>query len=439
VRQNSSDAFCRQSIFDDAIIIFQLFLMVAPSFFSHFIDTAINFMLLMMIEASNFKSWRIMFKRLLTLPLEGSNSIFLFGPRGTGKTSWLKAHLPESLYIDLLEFSTCSMLSANPGRLENLIPPGYTNWVIVDEVQRVPELLNEVHRLIESRKIRFILTGSSARSLRKRGVNLLAGRALTYHLHPLVIQEMGDAFNFTHALEYGLLPTAAVHTDPKKYLESYVQTYVREEVLQEGLTRNIGAFSRFLETASFSQGGVLNFSEIARELSINRLMVSDYFDILDELLLATRISVFTLRAKRKMVAHQKFYFFDTGVYKNLRPMGPLDTKEEAEGAALETLFYQSLRAINDYFGLGYTIYFWRTSSGTEVDFVIYGPRGLHAFEIKRSSQINNKTFVGLKTFQEDYPEAKLHVINLGKNKEYHNNINVIPFEMALKELPQLIG
>lgn len=218
-----------------------------------------------------------------------------------------------------------------------------------------------------------------------------------------------------------------------------MQTYLREEVLQEGLTRNIGAFTRFLEVASFSQGAVLNISEIARELSLNRLLVASYFDILEDLLLAVRIPVFTQRAKRKIIAHQKFYFFDAGIYRTVRPVGLLDTVEEIDGAALETLFLQSLRAINDYFDLGYKIYFWRTQSGTEVDFVIYGPRGLYAFEIKRSAKISPKALKGLKGFQEDYPEAKLYLLFFGKYKEYHDGITVLPYEEALRDLSQLIS
>ena len=380
-----------------------------------------------------------MYNRILKLPLEGKSSLFLFGPRGTGKTSWIKANMPESLYLDLLDFSTYSPLASDPSRLDNLIPKDYNSWVVIDEVQRIPELLNEVHRLIESKKIKFLLTGSSARSLRKGGVNLLAGRALTYNMHPLTIQELEKDFDMNHILEFGLLPASIKHDDPQKYLNSYVQTYIREEVFQEGLTRNIGAFNRFLETASFSQGSLLNFSEIARELSLNRLVVAGYFEILEDLLIATRISPFTHRAKRKMIAQQKFYFFDVGVYKTLRPMGPLDTREEAEGAELETLFYQSLRAINDYFNLNYKIYFWRTASGSEVDFIIYGPKGLHAFEIKRSSKVTPKSLRGLKTFKDDYPEAKLYLIFLGKNKEYHGDINAIPLKKTLKDLPQIIG
>lgn len=379
-----------------------------------------------------------MFNRLLHLPLESQTSIFLFGPRGTGKTSWLKSHLPNAVYLDLLDFNVYSFLSSNPTRLEQFIPSLYNDWIIIDEVQRVPELLNEVHRLIENKKYRFILTGSSARSLRRKGINLLAGRAFRYHMHPLVIQEIGSAFNLSHSLEFGLLPTAVTHKDPKQYLENYVQTYLREEILQEGLTRNIGAFSSFLEVASFSQGQVLTMTEIGRELALNRFTVTNYFAILEDLLLSIRIPPFTQRAKRKMIAHEKFYFFDTGVYRALRPMRPLDSRDEADGAALETLFLQSVRAINDYQNLGYKIYFWRTASGSEVDFVLYGPRGLHAIEIKRSNRVTNQSLRGLKSFAEDYPEAKLHLLFLGTHKEYHGNITAIPFEKALLELPELI-
>jgi predicted AAA+ superfamily ATPase len=381
----------------------------------------------------------LMYSRILKLPLQSKSSIFLFGPRGTGKTSWIKSYLSDSLYLDFLDFSTYNSLAADPSRLENMIPPNYDKFVVIDEVQRVPELLNEVHRLIEARGFKFLLTGSSARSLRRKGVNLLAGRALTYHMHPLTAQELGDDFNLAQAIQYGLLPTVIHHPDPKKYLESYVQTYLREEVVQEGLTRNIGGFSRFLEVASFSQGNILNFSEIARETSLNRSAVADYFTILEDLLLAQRIDVFTQRAKRKMVAHQKFYFFDSGIYKILRPTGLLDTKEETDGAALETLFLQSLAAINDYLELGYKIYFWRTSSGAEVDFILYGPRGLHAFEIKRSSRVDSKALRGLKEFKLDYPEAKLHFVYLGSTKAYYDQITAIPLEVALKDLPTLIG
>lgn len=377
---------------------------------------------------------------MLNLPLEHQSSLFLFGPRGTGKTSWIKANMPNALYIDLLQFQTYEELATNPGRLENIIAQATTaDWIVIDEVQRCPELLNEVHRLIELKKYRFLLTGSSARSLRRQGVNLLAGRALRYNMHPLIYQELGDAFNLEHALKFGLLPMTFEHQSPAQYLENYVQTYLREEVAAEGLTRNLITFTRFLEAASFSQGGLLNVTEVARDVGINRLTVANYFSILEDLLIAIQVPVFTKRAKRKVVAHAKFYFFDTGVYRIIRPRRPLDITEEIDGAALETLFLQSLRAVSDYNNLGYEIYFWRTQAGSEVDFITYGNNGFQAFEIKRSTKINNKDLKALKSFGEDYPEAKLYFLYCGNLKLQIDNITCLPFEMALKELPQILA
>ncbi len=383
---------------------------------------------------------RVIYTRMLKLPLEDQPSIFLFGPRGTGKTSWLRTNLPEAIYIDLLDVKVYTELFRNPSRLEtNLVPKNYKGWVIIDEIQRVPELLNQVHRMIENQKIRFILTGSSARSLRKKGVNLLGGRARVYHMHPLTIQELGDDFNLARALENGLLPTAITDKDPQNYLKNYLQIYINQEVQQERLTRNLSGFNRFLEAASFSQGNTLNYSEIGREVSLSRLVVADYFNILEDLLLATRIDVFSKRAKRKLIAHQKFYFFDAGVYRSARPTSIIDARAEIEGAGLETLFLQSLQAINDYLNLDYKIHFWRTESGVEVDFIILGPHGFHAFEIKHSNHVSSQSLRGLKAFGQDYPEAKLHYIFCGHHKEYHGNITAIPFEQALKELPNLIS
>src|SRR3989339_1088234 len=179
-----------------------------------------------------------MFKRLLTQPLQFNKSFFLFGPRGTGKTTWLKKHFPKAHYIDLLKTSVYAKYIANPSILENMIEKDFDDWVILNEIQRIPNLLNEVHRLIESRKIKFILTGSSARKLRQKGVNLLAGRAYTYHMHPLTTMETGSAFDLQQALNYGMLPEIFSKGDPKQFLSAYLGTYLREEILQEGLTRN---------------------------------------------------------------------------------------------------------------------------------------------------------------------------------------------------------
>lgn len=379
-----------------------------------------------------------MFSRLLKIPVDNNKSFFLFGPRGTGKTTWIKSIFSEALYFDLLEFDLYNDLLARPGRLENLIPPGFQNWIILDEIQRIPQLLNEVHRLIETFHYKFILTGSSARTLRKKGVNLLAGRALTYKMYPLTAVELGDSFCLKKSLAWGHLPSIPSEKKPNLFLKAYVQTYLREEVLQEGLTRNLGSFSRFLETASFSQGSVLNISEIARESGIERMRVTNYFSILEDLLLASLLPVFTRRAKRRMISHPKFYFFDVGIFRALRPMGPLDSPQEAEGPSLETLCFQELSAINDYYNYEYNLYYWRTSNGVEVDFILYGPKGLLAFEIKRSSRISKKDLNGLRLFANDYPEAKLYMLYGGSRQEYVNNISILPVEKALKELPAIL-
>ena len=379
-----------------------------------------------------------MFSRLLKAPLKTKKSFFLFGPRGTGKTYWVKTQFPTALYLDLLETSLYIDLLANPQKLEQLIPKGYTEWIIIDEVQKIPALLNEVHRLIEKYGYSFILTGSSARSLRKKGVNLLAGRALTFHLYPLTFQELGDAFNLERVLNYGTLPAIFSEEEVSLYLRSYVTTYLKEEILQEGLTRSLSAFTRFLEIASFSQGQLVNMSEIARQSAISRKMVESYFEILEDLLLAYTLPVFTKRATRQLTAHPKFYFFDTGVFRSIRPKGPFDRTEEIDGAALETFFLQEIKALNDYLGLEYDLFYWRTASQMEVDFVLYGPRGIIAFEIKRSRSISKKDCNGLIAFGKDYPEAKLFILYGGKRREYFDNIQAIPFEEALPQLPTLL-
>ncbi len=373
----------------------------------------------------------------ITIPPQ-NKSFFLFGPRGTGKTTWVKATFPEALFIDLLESEIHNDLLANPQRLEKFIPNNFADWIVIDEVQRIPELLNEIHRLIEKKRCRFVLTGSSARKLRKRGVNLLAGRALTYSFHPLTALELGKDFDLGHSLKFGQLPCAYTEKDPKAYLESYVKTYLREEVQQEGLTRNLSAFSRFLEAASFSQGSILNASSVARECAVERKVVENYFSILEDLLIGYRLPVFTKKAKRRVAAHHKFYFFDVGIYRRVRPSGPLDMPEEMEGAAFETLVFQELRAFNDYLRLGYELYYWHTANQREVDFVLYGPKGLKAFEVKRIGRISESMLRGLRVFQKDYPSAKAYFIYGGTRRFYEGNMSILPIQEALLNLPDIL-
>lgn len=367
-----------------------------------------------------------------------AKSFFLFGPRGTGKSSWVQARFPDATYLDLLEAELFNDLLAKPGRLADLIPSKGTNWVIIDEVQKIPALLDEVHRLIERRHLTFVLTGSSARKLRQKGVNLLAGRALTYFMHPLTAVEAGKDFRLEQAIRCGQLPSIYREPHPKKYLESYVQTYLREEVQQEGLTRNLAAFSRFLEAASFSHGAVLSISRVAEDCAVERKMVEHYFGILEDLLLGWKLPVFTKRAKRRMTAHPKFFFFDVGVYRTLRPAGPLDRPEEIDGAAYESLFVQEVRAINDYGGLGYQLFFWRDANKQEVDLVLYGPRGIKAFEIKRSDHVTHQDLRGLHSFQKDYPDAMAYCIYGGTRHEEIGGIRVLPYAWSLQHLPDIL-
>lgn len=380
-----------------------------------------------------------MYARILKNPLKKRSSFFLFGARGTGKTSWLKENFDSKNIIDLLDNEVFYRLEAKPGDIKKYIGDS-RDWVIIDEVQKIPDLLNEIHRLIESKRLKFILTGSSARKLKRKGANLLAGRALLYKMYPLTIEELGSDFQLEKALKFGLLPEVYDKhlNDPQKYLDSYVKVYLREEIQQEGLSRNLGAFSRFLEAASFSQGSILNMSEVSREAQIKQKTVSAYFDLLEDMLLSYRIPCFNKKAKRRLITHPKFYFFDAGIFQTIRPKGILDTASDIEGPALETLVLQELIAINDYYELGYKIYFWRTANGQEVDFILYGEKGFFAIEVKKSKTIRREDLSGLKSFKRDYPEAKGLIFYGGKKEEHHGELTALPIEEGLKNLKTLL-
>lgn len=378
-----------------------------------------------------------MYSRLLKPP--EAESFFLFGPRGTGKTTWVRRTFPRAVYIDLLEAELYTQLMANPQRLESLVPSGHRDWVVIDEIQRIPDLLPEVHRLIEIHGYKFALTGSSARKLRRGGVNLLGGRARTLAMHPFSASELGRDFNLEHSLRFGQLPTVYSDPEPDKYLASYVKTYLEEEVRQEGLTRSLGAFTRFLEAASFSQGAVLNISEVARECAVERKVVENYFGILEDLLIGYRLPVFSKRAKRRLVAHPKFYYFDAGVYRTLRPKGPLDLPEEIDGAACETLLFQELLTINDALDLGYKVFYWRSASHQEVDFILYGAKGIFAFEVKRTARVAGILMRGLRAFLKDYPMAKAYFLYGGRRRLREGPIDIVPIPTALQELPEILS
>jgi predicted AAA+ superfamily ATPase len=376
-----------------------------------------------------------MYKRIFNPP-EGQ-SIFLFGPRGTGKSSWLRGHYPQSNYIDLLDDEIYNNLMAEPKNLIRYVEN--PRWpTIIDEVQKIPKLLDEVHRLIEKKTYHFILTGSSSRKLKRSGVNLLAGRALTYNFYPLTPVELGKDFKLKLACQRGLLPMAINSPHPNKYLQSYVATYLREEVQQEGLSRNMPAFHRFLQAASFSQGAPLNISKVAADCAVDRKVVEDYFSILQDLLISFHLPIFSLRAKRKLIKKEKFYFFDAGVFSIIRPRGPLDSDAEILGSALETLVIQIVRAMNDYKEWGYELFYWQTQRHQEVDLILYGKRKLMAIEIKSSAKIRSNDTMSLRLFKEDYPEAEVVLLYGGEDEKVIEGIHYIPINHFLTFIDQYL-
>lgn len=351
-------------------------------------------------------------KRFLSLP--ENDSVFLFGPRGTGKSTWLKKHLPNALYIDLLAPAYARQLSARPEHLEELVKGSNAETIVIDEVQKLPQLLEVVHRILEnSQGRRFVLTGSSARKLKRTGADMLAGRALIRNCYPFMAAELKDQFNLEDALQFGTTPVVLSSADKADALASYLYTYIEQEVKLEGLVRNIGHFSRFMEVLSFSHGSLLNTSDIARESEVPRKTVESFISVVEDLLLGYRVSVFSRRAKRNLIKQNKFYFIDQGVFNGLRPKGLLDSPSEIAGAALEGLVFQHLKSWIDYFKLKMSLQFWRTKSGNEVDFVLYGEDGFYAIEVKCSTTVRKKDLSSLKAFLEDYPEAKAMLLFMG--------------------------
>jgi predicted AAA+ superfamily ATPase len=376
-----------------------------------------------------------MYARIITYPKD--RSFFLFGPRSTGKSTWVQKEFPSALLFDLLKASAFTRLTAQPDRLERMIPDGFSDWVIIDEIQKIPPLLDEVHRLIEKRGLRFILTGSSARKLRRGGVNLLGGRALTLRMYPLTAAELKSDFDLQKALGHGLIPLAYTEEDPRDFLESYIQVYLQEEIVQEGLIRNIGSFTRFLESASFSQGSILNMSTVARDCAVSRKTVEGYFDILNDLQIGYRIHLFQKRAKRKIQAHPKFYFFDAGLFRALRPLGPLEPDGETIGPALETLVLQELMALTSYLRKRYQIYYWRSANNMEVDFILYGEKAFFAIEVTKASRVRENDAAGLKAFLRDYPKATAFLLYGGTDRYYEDAIHYTPVTDFFRDAIQL--
>jgi predicted AAA+ superfamily ATPase len=368
---------------------------------------------------------------------------FLFGPRGTGKTLWTRQRFPGAVFLDMLSPNELRRYSGFPERLKELLRGEMERrqsqdfTVVIDEIQKIPELLCVVHQMIvDYPSLCFVLTGSSARRLRQGGVDLLAGRAAMCHMHPFMAAELGQEFDLERALRWGMLPVVQVARDALKSLSSFVGTYLEEEIRQEGLVRNIGDFARFLEVAALSHGTIPNYASIARDCSVSAPTVAAYFTILEDLLLSYRLPAFSFRPSRALITRTKFYLCDTGLYQNLRHQ-PLDDGGgygDPSGMALEGLVGQHLRAWCDLSDGRNRLYHWRTKSGVEVDFVLADREGLWAFEVKHAKTFRQEYLKSLKIFGQDYPEAKLCLLYRGQERLRVGNVSCIPCDEFLRRL-----
>jgi len=370
--------------------------------------------------------------------LPQSESFFLFGPRGTGKSTWLRSAVPDALWVDLLQPEVFRQFSARPERLAELLESRKQEeprTIVIDEDQKLPEILGLVHSLIEEKKGRqFILTGSSARKLKRTGVDLLAGRAILRTFHPFMASELGAEFFLENALELGMVPLVLAAHRREEVLSTYIDLYINEEVKTEGLVRNIGNFTRFLEAISFSHGSVLNIANVSRDCQVGQKTVESYVSVLEDLLLAFRLEVFAKRARRQVSRHPKLYFFDCGVFRNIRPKGPMDKVSEIDGAALEGLVAQHLRAWSENKYPYPELFFWRTRSGNEVDFIVYGSHDFAAIEVKNAPQVRPQDLSGLLSFREDYPECLPILLYRGKERIKQKGILCIPVNDFLIDL-----
>jgi predicted AAA+ superfamily ATPase len=355
-------------------------------------------------------------------------SHFIFGPRQTGKTFLINQQLREVFAYDLLNSSTFASLSRRPSRLDEEIPPR-TRYVVIDEIQRLPELLHEVHRLIERRGIRFLLTGSSARKLRKGGVNLLGGRARTKNLHPFTSRELAQHFDLQRAIQRGLLPSIYFSDEPVQDLKAYTGTYLQQEVVAEGLARNIPAFSRFLRVAALANGTIVNFTNVANDAQVPRTTVYEYYEILKDTLLLHELPAWKESRTRKPLVSSKYYFFDVGV------VGALQGRTFKQGTpeygeALETLLMHELMCYRDYVSND-SLYVWRSASGYEVDFII----GDHtAVEAKAKHNVSPADLRALRALAEEEKLKRYVCVSLESRTRRVDGITIYPLQEFLSAL-----
>ena len=362
----------------------------------------------------------------------GKESSFLWGARQTGKSTLLKKLYPDVFYFDLLLSSDYDRFLRNPSALREILEiKGHTKPVIIDEIQRIPSLLNEVQWLIVNRGFQFILSGSSPRNILRSGGNLLGGRGLRYELYPLVSAEIPD-FDLLKALNSGLLPRHYLAKNADKLLSAYIGSYLRDEIITEAKIRNITSFSRFLEAAAFSNGEMVNFSNIASDCGISSPTVKEYFQILEDTMTGRFLQSFQKKPKRRVITAPKFYYFDVGVAGYLLKRGRIENGSEAFGKAFEHFIYNEIYAHSHYSDLNYPVYYWRTASQIEVDFIL-GDNEV-AIEVKSSSMVSARHLKGLKSFAEEYKVKKLLVVSTDQYPRQIDDISVLPWQLFLLQL-----
>ena len=351
-----------------------------------------------------------MLERIFQISKELDGSIFLFGGRQTGKTTILRQQFPNTTYFDLLDTNVRRRLRQRPVLLyETLKDKPTGTLVIIDEIPEVPELLNEVHRLIVERQLVFILCGSSARKLKRKGHNTLGGRALPVYLYPLVSAEIPD-FDIDRAVTYGTIPPHYLARNPWRLLAAYIDVYLKEEIKEEALVRNLDAFQRFLEVAALTDGEIINNNNIAQECGVHATTVSSYFDILEDTLIGYRIPAYTKVMKRRLVQAPRFYYFDVGVTNYLLHRKELIRGSADYGHAFEHLVVQELVAYMHYRHCEEKLSYWRTYTGVEVDIIVGDAR--IAIEIKSTEEVQNRHIKNLKAFAEEHPDSKLMIVSL---------------------------
>ena len=379
-----------------------------------------------------------MFSRLLDFAIAERSSCFLWGPRQTGKSTLLRQRFPNAPYYDLLQAAEFRRLSARPGLLSeeaealSVDSARSRGPIVIDEIQKVPALLDEVHGLISRRDLRFILCGSSARKLLRGGGNLLGGRAVRLELGPLTSAEVPD-FSLARALNHGLLPRHYLADDPAPLLEAYAGEYLREEVFAESLTRNLSSFQRFLEVAALSNGQVVNLTAIAREVGLSAPTIRGHFEILTDTLLGDWVPAWRKRAKRRVVESPRFYFFDVGVVNDLARRGALKPGSAEFGAAFEHFIGMELKAHATYRGGRYPICYWRTSSGFEVDFILGD--GSVAIEVKSTEQPTVDHLKGLRAWKEEQKARKHYLVcRAPRPRRTEDGIDILPWQDFLARL-----